>query len=393
MSRLDLRCRGDRELEAKLLTDETVRATVAEHAAAKDLGARRDLLATALRMTRSLSPRLDGLIEACRARLGIETAVEAYVYPESHFNAACVKPQEGRVFVLFSSALFEAFDDEELRFVIGHELGHHLFEHHRLPLKKLLESSTLGVTATQLFAWSRYAEISADRAGMVCAGTLDAVTRSLLKLASGLKVGLANVSAAEFLGQLGDLREELERHHAQEQRPDWFATHPFSPLRLSAAERFSRSAQFAGTGSGLEELEAGVGELMSLMEPTYLHDKTEVAELMRRLLLAGGVLVAAANGQIDTAERVALEKFFGPGSCAHPNVEALRKDLDRRVADVKARVPAMRRSQVMRDLCVVALADGLVDPSERAVLDDLARRIEVDPALIERTLASPPRLD
>lgn len=397
--RHDLRAQGEADLERSLLGDAALKRSIDELEKKPDLGARRQLLATSVRVTRAMSPRLDGLVEHCRAALGVDTAVETYVYPDASFNAGCVRPEHGRVFVMLSSTLFEAFDDEELRFVIGHELGHHLFGHHRIPVRLLVGdgSQVPGPVVMQLFAWSRYAEISADRAGLVCAGGLEPVARSLFKLASGLRGGLVQMKSDELIAQLGDMRSELERQTLEEQekpRGDWFATHPFSPLRLHAARHFAQSALFGVlSGPSTAQLEAEIAELMSLMEPTYLADKSEAAELMRRLLLAGGVCVAAASGDIAPKEREALEKFFGAGSCAAVNVEALKRDLPRRAGDVKAKVPLLKRQQVVRDLCVIARADGTVDTAEQAVLLDLAQHTGVDAAFVERALASNVQLD
>ncbi len=399
MTRLDLRAEGEAELERKILEDGPSRRTIDELDKRGDLGARRHLLATSVRVTRAMSPRLDDLLASCRKTVGVEGEVETYVYPDASFNAGCVRPEQGRVFVMLSSALLEAFDDEELRFVVGHELGHHLFKHHRIPVRLLTGEGTQvsAELAMQLFAWSRYAEISADRAGLLCAGGLEPVARALFKVASGLRGGLVQMRSEELLSQIGDLKTELDAQsvtEAAKPRGDWFATHPFSPLRLHAARYFATSKEFEPSGSLTRpELEAAVAELMSLMEPTYLTDKTEIAELMRRVLLAAGVVVAAASGEIEPKERDALEKFFGKGSAAAVNVEALRGDLPRRAREVKEKVPLLKRQQVVRDLCVIARADGHVDEPERAVLLSTASELGVDEAFVERALRADVRLD
>lgn len=386
--RLDLRAQGEAELEQKLLAEPQLKRAIDELEKRGDLGARRQLLGTSVRITSAMAPRLEAMMEHCRALLGVETKVETFVYPDSHFNAGCVRPEQGRAFVMLSSALLEAFDDEELRFVIGHELGHHLFGHHRIPVRLLAgeDAAMPGPIVMQLFAWSRYAELSADRAGLTCAGGLEPVARSLFKLASGLKGGLVQMRADDLLSQIGDLRDEQQAQANDKPRGDWFATHPFSPMRLHAAKLFSEQ-------KSREQLEAGVAELMSLMEPTYLHEKTEAAELMRRLLLAGGVVIAAASGEIEPKEREALEKFFGAGSCSGVNVKALGGDLERRAREVKERVGLLKRQQVIRDLCVVARADGHVHDAERALLLSTAETAGVDAAFVERALTADVRLD
>ena len=76
--------------------------------------------------------------DQCTERLGIDSPLELYAYASPQFNAACFKPEEGRVFIMFSSSLLEAFSDTELLFVMGHELGHHVYQHHDLPIGYIL---------------------------------------------------------------------------------------------------------------------------------------------------------------------------------------------------------------------------------------------------------------
>lgn len=97
-------------------------------------GIRRHLLATSVRLSRSMSAGLHNMADHCTERLGLCTPLELYAYAGPQFNAACFKPEEGRLFIMFSSSLLEAFADKELLFVMGHELGHHVYQHHDIPI-------------------------------------------------------------------------------------------------------------------------------------------------------------------------------------------------------------------------------------------------------------------
>lgn len=402
MVSVDVRAQGDRNLEAKLRADpEIARAIERIEREGKATRFRRQLLAGALRLSPRSAPEVHDIVESCRARLGIAEAFELYVYADPRFNAACVRPEGGRFFVLFSSGLIESMTPSEIRFVVGHELGHHLFGHHRLPVQALLggEAAIGGALALSLFAWSRYAEISADRAGLLCCGELRGAASTLFKLASGLHDGHGvRMDIDELMAQVGELTledaQEAAAGASQSPRADWFATHPFSPLRLSAARLFAESELMVAGGLPRDVLEARTDELMILMDPSYLLDTSDAAKEMRRLLLAGGVLVAAASGELSDEELAALEKLLGPGSLpARINVQAIEEDLPRRIEAVKADVPPLRRAQVIRDLCVIALADGHVDEAERRVLHRLAAALEVDGALVERTVGGARHID
>jgi hypothetical protein len=142
-------------------------------------------------------------------------------------------------------------------------------------------------------------------------------------------------------------------------------------------------------GRPIAELESEVGDLMAIMDPSYLHDRTEAGEAMRRLLFAGGVLVAAASDGIGDAEVAALERFLGEGALPpRLNPEALERDLAHRVEFVNDKVSPLKRAQVIRDLCVIALADGHADATELAVIGRIAAAVGVDAQIIDKTVAA-----
>ena len=393
---LRLRSEGERQLAEQLQREPEVRAAIETvERQAGDGGARRQLLATAIRLTPEMAPDVQAILDGCRAALGLDAPVEAYVFPESSFNAAAVRPERGRLFVILSSGLLEAFEPDELRFVAGHEFGHHLFDHHRIPLQALLGGGVRlpAGLVLQLFGWQRYAEISADRAGLRCAGGLDPAARALFKLASGLRGGRVRVRIDQFLAQVLDLREEARRLERPDGPPraDWFATHPFSPLRLQAAALFARSELMTAGGLPAADLEAQVNELMGLMRPSYLQEDSDAAEAMRRLLFAGGVLVAAATGKVEEKAIAELERLLGPGSLPFEiKPEVIRGDLPTRIDFVNRTVPRLRRAQVVRDLCVVARADGHVRDAEVRVLKEIAAAIGVEASLVDQTIRSSP---
>ena len=307
--RTDLQAEGDRDLRTRLLADHTVTSAI-ERLAKKGLGegARRHLLATATRLTAEMAPDVHAIIDGCRTTLGVDGPLEIFVYPEPRFNAAAVKPEKGRLLLMVSSALLEGFEPDELRFVAGHEVGHYLFDHHAIPTGALLSGQVKmpAQLALQLFTWLRYAEISADRAGLICAGGLEPAARGLFKLASGLKGDRVRVSIAEFLAQVGDLRREAEMQDVdvQARRGDWFATHPFSPLRLKAAELCAASEVMTDGGTSRATLESEVQELMTLMDPSYLTAKTDAAETMAELerLLGPGAVPPALKPAVIVAD-------------------------------------------------------------------------------------------
>lgn len=395
----DLLARGDSELAGRLLADREIQRAIERfEKETGELGARRQLLGTAMRLSPDMAPDVHAIMAACRETLAIATPVETYVYPSSTFNAAAVRPENGLLLVMLSSSLLEAFEPDELKFVIGHELGHHLFDHHRIPVGALLggQAPVGAALALQLFAWQRYAEISSDRAGIACAGRFEPAAYALFKLSSGLRGGRVRILIDKFVEQVADLQTESARGGKADDRmrADWFSSHPFSPLRLKAADLFVKSEIMLAGGMTRAALEAGVDELMQVMDPSYLQDRSEAAEAMRRLLFAGAVMIAGVKGEMNKRALTALEELLGPGSVPpRLNVDAVAAELEKRVENVNMLVPAARRAQIIRDLCVIARADGVADDAELATIQRIGKGLGVDPAVVPCTMAMSTELD
>ena len=236
-----IRCVNDRDLCDRLLKDRTVKKVNEQITRMEEKtpsGIRRRLLATSVRLSQRMAPDLHKMADSCIEKLGMKIPLELYVFASPQYNAMCFKPQDGRLFVMFSSSLLEAFSESELRFVMGHELGHHVYEHHDIPIGYILrgESRPDPRLAMQLFTWSRYAEISADRAGAYCAQDMHGVASALFKLASGLTSKAIKFNMEDFLQQVDEMQLEDAEPGQGAPKEDWFSTHPFSPAAGARAE-------------------------------------------------------------------------------------------------------------------------------------------------------------
>lgn len=362
------------------------------------MSVRRRLLATSVRLSERMAPDLHRMAADCMARLELSVRPELYVYSSAQSNAMCLKPQEGRLFVLFSSALLERFQGDELKFVLGHELGHHAYQHHDIPVGIILQGGgdqhPDPRLALSLFTWSRYAEISCDRAGAHCAGNFEAVGSALFKLASGLSGGPVEFHLDDFLEQLDEMQFMAQTPGEGAPPEDWFSTHPFSPLRVKAVALFEASVFARPDGSSADELEEAVQNLMGLMDPSYLQGRTQAAEAMRRLLFAGVLLVGNADGQMAEHEIALFERFFGAGSYRESfDLAALEASLPERIRAVREQASETQAMQVVRDLCLVAQAEGHTTAPEQAVMLRIAEGLGLAAALVDRTLCSDHELD
>lgn len=399
MSAQDIRCQFDLELLENLKENYDVKRVI-EWLTKKENemqgGVRRKLLSTSVRLSRTMAPDIHKMADECMEKLGASLPLELYVFASPQYNAMCFKPEDGRLFVMFASSLLEAFDSAELKFVMGHEVGHHIYKHHDIPIGYILQGNEKvdPKLVLELFAWSRYAEISADRAGAHCAHDLHSVSKALFKLASGLSDKTVEFDLDDFLHQVDDMKQEDLSPGRNAPKEDWFSTHPFSPLRVKALQLFDQSEFLKPNGISSTELETKVQSLMGLMEPSYMEGKTETATFMRRLLYAGTIVIANASDGIGEEEIKIFERFFGTGEFSR-NIDVARiiEDLPNRVQLARENISQLNCMQVLRDLCLVARASGQVTTQERERLDEIAKGLDLSTSFIDQTLAQQLEMD
>ncbi len=104
-------------------------------------------------------------------------------------------------FIVITSGLYDLMTHEEMRFVVGHELGHALSGHavyrammmHLTRLARSFGFMSVGGWALRaivaaLLEWQRKSELSGDRAGLLCSQDLATAIRVEMKLAGGSRL-------------------------------------------------------------------------------------------------------------------------------------------------------------------------------------------------------------
>lgn len=400
-----VQARRDRELRDELGADRGVKKALEkfEHRASGwGFRHRRSLLAEAIRLNRRMAPAVAEALADCRAVLGVDTPVEVYLEPKPVYSAFLSKGRSGPLILGLSSRLLEEFSPAELRFVLGHELGHALFDHFGIPMPITATIQDIGGTLVsravqlKLFVWCRAAEVSADRAGLLCAGDAEVAATAFFKMSSGLSRPVIKTDLEAFASQVESMASAPSAAHEvrdDDDTLDCFSTHPYTPVRVRALLAFGRSTAFAerlGRGGGtlsLDDVEHVVERDLALMEPSYLEDKGPEAEQLRRALYCAGVAVAAAHDGISEAELSALRALLGAKQAKVPeDVATLRGELDGLLGEV-AKLSLGRRAQLVQHLTVIAGVDGHVADEEYAEMARIAEALAVPTQVIDQTLA------
>jgi Zn-dependent protease with chaperone function len=211
-------------------------------------------LSSSIRVGPKQYPRLDAIRNECAEILDVNPVPELYVTRNPRQNAMAIGLDEP--FIVVTTGLVEALDTEGLRFVIGHEVGHVLSGHavYRtmlLRLTRLLLSVSwlpvgywgLRAVIAALREWYRKAELSADRAGLLCVQDPRAALQAQIMMAGA--VDPSEVDTETFLAQAreyesgGDVRDSvLKLMNVIDQ------THPLAVVRAAELQKWAATEEY-----------------------------------------------------------------------------------------------------------------------------------------------------
>jgi Zn-dependent protease with chaperone function len=221
---------------------------------------RLQFLGAAIRVDERQFPRVHRLYTEAGTTLDVRELPELFVINSPIWNAVTIGMD--KPFIVLNSALVQGLDDEETRFILGHELGHArsghaLYQSLLLWLMRLsgalnwMPIGALGLRAivAALHEWSRKAELSGDRAGLLAAQDPAVALRVQMKLASGGQLGELDTTA--FLAQgteyesSGDLRDSVLKLLLLEAQ-----THPMAVIRAHELRRWVDEGEYTTIVSG-----------------------------------------------------------------------------------------------------------------------------------------------
>ena len=341
---------------------------------------RRQLMTRSLLLSEGMSPKAYSAARDCAAHFGIDTAVEIYQAAGSE-NAAmhfCSDP----VLLEIQGRLLALLDDDGLRGVMGHELGHFLAHGTNNPesavslaARHILSSETAPDSWVEVSRrLSMAAELTADRFGLLACGSLDGALRLSMVVVTGLPSSELNWDTQAYLEQSKALVDYMRNEGETAEG----TSHPEHGLRAWAQWLFSETEvyhELTRLGPGTRRLEDVDQEILEILGTPHIElDDAQVFEEplpeVQECALAACVIVAHADGEVHETEIEAIERVF------EHLVPNWRDVLDRDIAYQRfqelapvlyASGPRAQRGLFMLLFHVVA-ADGEVTTEELATL-------------------------
>ena len=249
-------------------------------------------------------------------------------------------------------------------------------------------------------SWSRQAEISADRAGLLCCDDIKAATNSFIKLSCGLSDEYVSFNIDDFVSQL----DELKEFENSDDSDDCYSTHPLSPLRVSALNNFWISEGFNKLSSNKaskqlsnEEVDKNIFEILKFMEPedNKKSSKNNLAESNKLdFLLISSYYVASADQDFAKKELISLKDVCGKEAVdafilkinKQGDVEKyISQELKRSAENFKKKSKPIKCSNLQK-IVTIARSDGELAQEEIEALYEIAKLIDIKETFIDQTL-------
>lgn len=168
-----------------------------------------------LKVTSENYPKIYEYLQYAAQILDIQNVPDLYIqwgYGINAFTVGAEKP-----IVVLNSGLIDLCDEDEIMFIVGHELGHiksnHMLYHMMAQLvttiiDQIAFGNLLGMPIKYaLLYWDRMSEFTADRAGLMACQNKDAAVRAFMKM-SGIPIKqFSDMNSKTFIQQADDFKQ------------------------------------------------------------------------------------------------------------------------------------------------------------------------------------------
>lgn len=255
---------------------------------------RTEMAADSLKITQTTMPDLFTICKEVIANIGYNKPVDFYIQGSSQVNAYSYyseNPEKSHI-VVINSALFNLMDEQELKYILGHEIGHLINKD--TYVKRLYhfiypeEGVAPEIIETRMKQYDQLCEYAADRYGFLGCLNLEACISACYKMTSGIDLKKMNVSIQSLIEQNYENIEILFNNGAVQQ-----GDHPDIPLRIQALIGFA-------TFKTQKRLDEMMEEFYTLI-PGMFHGENH--QFMAQFVGAAGILLATHDGKMDKSEK------------------------------------------------------------------------------------------
>jgi len=339
------------------------------------------MLANTVKLNKIIAPRLYKLCAEIQEFFGFKEKIDFYLYATPEVNAFSINGF-GIVphIICFTSSLIQQLNDNELRFVIGHEIGHLIYKHSQLDVvNKILanrENEEIpAALAIYFLRWQRFAEVTCDRIGYLAMPDIKTIGTVFFKFASGLNESYLNFDIDEYMKQLDKIKEIAIG--------DFYSTHPNNLVRLQNLLYFSNSVLMPGRKKKgalpRTQLQSKMMDLMNLLE---IHPKKDKEKRIVEFYSSVGIYLAYASDQVSDKVWRTLFDWLADYTTQPENYLSFKsiKDVTKRVQDIcryYVRRHDGEKFELYEKVVQLALLDGRLEQAEKERLFEIGKLLKI----------------
>jgi Zn-dependent peptidase ImmA (M78 family) len=259
------------------------------------------------KITKEMTPKLYDLCHEVKNTLQFSDNIDFFIINSPEMNAFALPSnyKEHPHKIALNSTIIDKMDDDELRFVIGHEIGHLVTRTYKISqmMNFLFQNKEPNLLLRQKYMfWEKLCELSSDRFGLIANKNIEKAISSFFKLISGLPKNIIDFDLDEFVKHN---RNYLETHINEISAQ--YITHPIPSLRVISLDIFSRSEVYKSTLENRKTVpdKALVKEMGLILERFFFMGNDMDIHRMR-FIASAGLIMAQIDKLISEDEIEAI---------------------------------------------------------------------------------------
>lgn len=350
---------------------------------------RSDFEGNSLKVEKNLLPDVYDLCQEVLQALNYTEPVDFYISGNSEINAFSISSEvQGKPHIInIQSALFKLLNRDELKFIIGHEVGHLInrdsdltrlirFVYPNYRSKDYNYEDMPDYLANRIVLHEQFAELGADRWGYMACENLETCVKVFYKLESGLDLGDMNVSINTLI-ENNKKRLDFFLHEGGRSEDD----HPVNAIRIQAVYLFAAAKTQKALREGMKELT----EILWNLNPLEYN--------LALFYATAGLIVASADGKIVPDEKAKIIERLGEYEfCPQQVLNKIEKsDVPKLFNDVVKEmldnVPGIG-IKLLHYFVEIACADKKIAEEELALIFDFGQKVGLSVEDISKVLAN-----
>lgn len=305
----DLRLKLEVQLENELydlLEGETIESILNEAKIEEEENTWKNILeGLSFKVTPEMAPALYQQFHEVKEKLQYSKEIEFYVTNEPQLNAFAVPRISENIpdIINVNSGLIGMMDNDELRFVIGHEVGHLISRNARIwKLIRFIfpdDENIPLILKHKIDLWGKLSELTSDRFGFVACPDMEKCVSEFFKLSSGLNTSRINFDYKAYL----EKNEQILQYFTTQNNPN-LLTHPVNPLRVKALQLFAGSDTYRKFSAGEEITEDKVlqEQIDKLTEVLLTLSSSEMDQHRKYFIATSGLIMAGQDENFSEKE-------------------------------------------------------------------------------------------